>query len=64
MNRDRAAMLYEEALGEDARRRQAAEALARHVCCGELVSEGHHYACSKRPEDEPPAHVDGQESLL
>jgi len=55
---------YARELGTDALERQRREGGERHPCCGELVADGHHLACSKRPADEPPAHVDGQEALL
>lgn len=61
---DRAADLYGETLGVEALERQRRERGERHPCCGELVAVGHHLACSKRPVDEVPAHIDGQEALL
>ena len=56
--------VYAKEVGAEALERQRQERVERHPCCGELVSEGHHMMCSKRPLDEPPADVDGQESLL
>lgn len=61
---DREADAYERELGEEARARQQRDRRERLSCCGELVVEGHHFACPKRPDDEPPAHVEGQETLL
>lgn len=55
---------YARELGEAAFERQKRERGERHPCCGEPVADGHHLACSKRPADEPPAHVEGQEALL
>lgn len=56
--------MYAQQLGAEALERQRGERAERHPCCGERVDEGHHPMCSKRPPDEPPAHVDGQEALL
>jgi hypothetical protein len=57
-------MLYREQVGEAALERQQAERGERHPCCWELVADGHHPACSKRPDDEPvQVHAD-QASIL
>lgn len=61
---DRAAEKYAEAVGTDALERQRAQRGERHPCCGELIAAGHHMMCSKRPDDQEPAHIDGQASLL
>lgn len=63
-NHETVAERYAREVGNDALERQKRERGERHPCCGELVSEGHHGMCSKRPTDEVPAHVDGQEALL
>jgi hypothetical protein len=55
---------YEQQVGEEALERQRGDGRERHLCCGELMVEGHHPMCSKRPPDEPASRVDGQESLL
>lgn len=61
---DRISEMYARELGHDALSRQKQERVDRHPCCGERVDSGHHAMCSKRPADEAPAHVDGQETLL
>lgn len=61
---EREARLYEEARGREARERQQADRRERHVCCGELIAEGHHFLCSNRPADETPAVIEGQDSLI
>jgi hypothetical protein len=61
---DRASEMYARELGDDALSRQKQERVDRHPCCGERADVGHHVMCSKRPADEPAAHVDGQGSLL
>lgn len=55
---------YARELGQDALERQRRERGERHPCCGELLAHGHHFMCSKRPADEPAAHLDGQQGLL
>jgi hypothetical protein len=61
---DQAAKKYAEQLGDEALARQRSERGERHSCCGERIDDGHHMMCSKRPDDEPAAHVVGQETLL
>jgi hypothetical protein len=62
--RDHVERLYAEVVGPDALERQRADLRERHYCCGEPLEDGHHFACSKRPPDEPPALIDGQGALL
>lgn len=49
----RQARMYEEAVSRDALERQKWLSVDRYPCCGERFADGHHLACSKRPEDAP-----------
>lgn len=60
----RAEEAYAAEFGQEALERQRQERGERHECCGELIDQGHHWMCSKRPDDEPPADIEGQEALL
>lgn len=55
---------YESEFGTEALERQKRLAKDYFTCCGRFKDDGHHEACSKRP-DEPdlPALIEGQETL-
>lgn len=55
---------YEDLHGPEALRRQQQAARDHLPCCGEHKADGHHEACSKRPVDELPQQVEGQEMLI
>lgn len=59
----RQARMYEEAVGKQARARQEDLSGTRYPCCGEHIEDGHHEACSKRPEDAPVSVHPDQEAL-
>jgi hypothetical protein len=55
---------YARELGEAAFERQKRERGERHPVLRGARRGGHHLACSKRPADDRPVHVEGQEALL
>lgn len=54
---------YEDLHGSEALRRQQQAARDYLPCWGEHKDDGHHEACSKKPVDDLPAVIPGQETL-